>query len=89
MAKIPQPVILGGDFNAAPWSHSVSKLAKVTKTSLLPGLRFAHSIRVIRGLPKVALPIDHILLPEGAKGSAKVGPFIGSDHYPVIATFHF
>lgn len=89
MAKIPGPVIVGGDFNAAAWSHSVTQIAKATKTLVASGVRFTQKTPVLGGHVVVPLPIDHVLVPLSASTTIKVGPHIGSDHRPVIANIFF
>jgi endonuclease/exonuclease/phosphatase (EEP) superfamily protein YafD len=81
LAKLPQPVILAGDFNAAPWSETVRRVARASGTELVPGLRL--TLRMAR-VPM--LPIDHILVSPGLSATdVRVGPVIGSDHLPVVA----
>jgi len=50
---IAGPVIVAGDFNAAPWSHAVSKVAKASRTTVAAGLRMTIKVQ---GVP---IPIDH------------------------------
>ena len=66
LKALPRPIIVGGDFNAAPWSHAVARIAQETGTSVVGGLRMSWRV-----LPKWAasvpmLPLDQILLPAGA-----------------------
>lgn len=88
LEAIPKPVIVGGDFNAAPWSHAVDRIARATETGVTGGLRFTYSGQFTRwGLP-LALPIDHILHPDALSSrNVGLGPDVGSDHRPVIAEF--
>ena len=73
------PVIVAGDFNAAPWSDAVSKVANASRTTVVPGLRMTIEVM---GVP---IPIDHALISKDfCATSAQVGPEIGSDHFPVI-----
>lgn len=86
LQKIPRPVLLAGDFNAAPWSHAVRRMATATDTAIAGGLRFTFHKRLGRWGPSVGLPIDHILLPPEIRPVAiSTGPGVGSDHLPVIA----
>lgn len=79
------PMIVAGDFNAAPWSHAVAKVAKASRTAVVPGLRLTIDVGVFPIVPDVPIPIDHVLLSdELCASSAYVGPEMGSDHYPVI-----
>ena len=71
--------IVAGDFNAAPWSHAVERMAEASRTRVVPGLRM--TIRV-RGVP---IPIDHVLLsPSLCATAARTGPRLGSDHHAVL-----
>lgn len=86
LRNIPRPVILAGDFNAAPWSHAVDRIAQATDTAVAGGLRFSFDIGYRGWWPTIPMPIDHILLPEGlAPLDVTLGPGPGSDHRSVIA----
>ena len=86
LRKIPRPVILAGDFNAAPWSHAVARIAAATDTRVADGLRFSFDIGFRGWWPTVPVPIDHILLPADlAAVDVMLGPGPGSDHRSVIA----
>ena len=79
------PTIIAGDFNAAPWSHAVSKVEKASNTKVVPGIRMTIGVKLYSFLPAVPIPIDHTLLSnEFCAISARVGDPLGSDHYPVI-----
>ncbi len=83
---LPQPVILAGDFNAAPWSHAVTQIAKATNTQVVGGLRFTLQKSLFRGLIPIRLPIDHLLTPKNiAIREIMTGANVGSDHLPVIS----
>jgi len=56
------PVILADDFNAAPWSHAVAKVAEASRTKMVPGIRMTIDVNAIPWLPSVPIPIDHALL---------------------------
>jgi endonuclease/exonuclease/phosphatase (EEP) superfamily protein YafD len=81
-----RPVIVAGDLNATPWSHGFRQLTGPR------GLRDSALGRGVQGswharhwVPRV--PIDHVLVSEGvAVVSRTLGPPIGSDHLPVVAT---
>lgn len=86
LRQLPRPVLLAGDFNAAPWSHAVERIARATDTSVAAGLRFSFGIRFNSWAPPIAIPIDHILLPDGlAPLDVRLGPGPGSDHLSVVA----
>jgi endonuclease/exonuclease/phosphatase (EEP) superfamily protein YafD len=79
--KLGDRLILIGDFNAAPWSWQMMRLAAAS------GLRrhgtFAASWPSL--LPLVL--IDNLLTTPDIKGvSFRTGPFLGSDHLPIVAT---
>lgn len=84
LAALPRPVLIGGDFNAAPWSHAVAALSEATGTRRVPGLRISIHVGALR----IGLPIDHVLAdPLLRPLRAGLGPDIGSDHLPVVAEF--
>ncbi len=82
---LPQPLIIGGDFNSAPWSNSLARVTQMTSTHLAPGLRLTLKLDAIRLPPWPFLPIDHVLLPEGAAADVRIGSPAGSDHLPLVA----
>lgn len=85
---MPRPVVLAGDFNAAPWSEAVARVAGATGTTPVPGLRLTLRMAAGGVGPMPFLPIDHVLLPANVDtGMISVGPPIGSDHLPVVAGF--
>jgi endonuclease/exonuclease/phosphatase (EEP) superfamily protein YafD len=88
-AAMPQPVVLAGDFNAAPWSASVKTVETWTKSDVIPGYRATLWPDVFHNEKTwPALPIDQVLLPAGSVVSqVHVGPFLGSDHRPVVVGF--
>jgi endonuclease/exonuclease/phosphatase (EEP) superfamily protein YafD len=80
-----QAVLVLGDLNITPWSRAFTRM--LDDSGLMDG-------SIGRGLqatwpsvfPPLLIPIDHVLL----KGpivlrSERVGPYVGSDHYPLIA----
>jgi endonuclease/exonuclease/phosphatase (EEP) superfamily protein YafD len=87
----PESVIVAGDFNSTPWSHAMRRYDSATPLRRVT--RAVHTWparRRIAGyvLPFPLLPIDHVF--AGSKFSAdsvRRGPFLGSDHYPVIVEF--
>lgn len=86
LQNIPRPVLLAGDFNAAPWSHAVSRIAAATDTRVAGGLRFTFQLRPSRWAPSIGMPIDHVLLPAGMlPNDINLGPRAGSDHASVVA----
>jgi endonuclease/exonuclease/phosphatase (EEP) superfamily protein YafD len=85
---VPRPVVLAGDFNAAPWSAAVKTVAADTDTRVAPGLRFTLKMGAAGIGPIPFLPIDHVLLPDTASlQMIDKGPSIGSDHLPLLVRF--
>ena len=83
---LPAPVLLGGDFNAAPWSHAAARVAQSTRTRILPGLRFTFHFSLQRRSLPIGMPIDHVLAdPVFSPASLSVSEPVGSDHRAVTA----
>ncbi|OYQ33518.1 hypothetical protein CHU95_14070 [Niveispirillum lacus] len=82
LQELPGPVILSGDFNAAPWSPLVQRikdgggLVRLSTT----GPTWPSSALFI------GIPIDHVFGDAGP-GDARVLADIGSDHRPLLVTF--
>ncbi|MCB0211763.1 MAG: endonuclease/exonuclease/phosphatase family protein [Anaerolineae bacterium] len=79
------PLILLGDFNAAPWSYPMRQLVAATNlqhAALGFGIRPTwYFERIIFGAP-----LDHVFVsPDWAVTSYTIGGDIGSDHTPVMA----
>lgn len=76
-----QPAIVAGDLNATPWSNAFSNLDQV-------GLRRASGLAPTWpavGHGWMGIPIDHVLVtPQWSVVKQEVGPYLGSDHLPVI-----
>lgn len=79
------PTLILGDLNATPWCPPLRRLLADT------GLRnAAGDSRQLAGtwpatVSFLLIPLDHALLGPGlACASYRVGPFIGSDHYPLL-----
>jgi endonuclease/exonuclease/phosphatase (EEP) superfamily protein YafD len=86
LQSIPRPVLLAGDFNAAPWSHAVGRVAAATETEVAGGLRFTFQLWPGRWAPSIGMPIDHVLLPAGISPTqVRLGPGLGSDHRSLVA----
>ena len=87
------PILIGGDFNMVPWSHSVASLARASETKLFDfaGGTFAftyHQDGQNFASPLPRLPIDHVLIPKnGALIKLERRPRLGSDHHGVLAEF--
>jgi endonuclease/exonuclease/phosphatase (EEP) superfamily protein YafD len=88
LRRLPQPVIVAGDFNAAPWSHGVARIAAASGGQVAGGLRFSLWLAPRAYGPFPILPIDHVVLPEGSEAAdVRLGAPAGSDHLPVLARF--
>jgi len=75
------PVIIGGDFNMAPWGQSVRDMSEATGTRLLGPM---HVTIEPRGVP---LSIDHVL--TTGEGRTERRPRLGSDHFGIFAEISF
>lgn len=81
------PVVLIGDLNTTPWNHYFKRLLRRT------GLKDSSQGRGVQPTwpnfnPFLRIPLDHCLYSsEIAVLSKKIGPDVGSDHFPVIVDF--
>ena len=81
LEKLDHPVIVAGDFNMVPWSHSVRQIASATGTGPIgPVLPTYHFAGQSLGL---GISIDHVLAPAG--GTLTRRPGLGSDHMGLLA----
>ncbi len=86
LSKIKEPALISGDFNAAPWSFAVQRVANYSNTKIVKGLRWTieleHNIPLV---PNIKLPIDQLLLSKSivVKHIERKEHF-GSDHYGVL-----
>ncbi len=91
------PTLMIGDLNITPWSPTFARLIDGTRLkdgSRLRGLTPTWAPRSwserVRGFtetlaPLAGLPIDHALASEDiALRASRVGPPVGSDHWPII-----
>lgn len=82
--EAPGPVAAMGDFNATPWSAPMRRLVRTSP------LRYAdlQATTWPTFVPRwLGIKIDHIMLGNGcAVVDYRVGPNLGSDHRPVVAT---
>lgn len=88
--RLPGDTLLAGDFNAAPWSQTVRRVAEAGRLKILRGIgptwldeRLPDMLR-----KTVGLPIDNVLV----RGDLTLTPprrldFVGSDHLPVLVEF--
>lgn len=83
IAKIDGPVVVAGDFNAAPWSAAMHRLSAETgvQPALLPPATWPARAGAF------GVPIDHVLVGGGARLTA-LQPFggdLGSNHRGLLA----
>lgn len=84
LAALDGVVVLGGDFNMVPWSHSMRVITAATNTRRIGVPQYTLPLK---GL--YTLPIDHVLINNNAKPAASSKrPLFGSDHFGVLARFH-
>jgi endonuclease/exonuclease/phosphatase (EEP) superfamily protein YafD len=86
-----QNVLIVGDLNTSPWAHTFRHLIDFTKLkdsqlgfgiqTTWPSFWPRQSFR----LPVPLIPIDHVLVSDNFNViSRRTGPYVGSDHLPVI-----
>ncbi len=85
----PGEVILCGDLNMSPWSPYFWRLLQ--RSGLKNSARgFGLQPSWPTDRPLLRVPIDHCLVSDGVTVSGRqIGPFVGSDHFPVILDFSF
>lgn len=88
------PLIMAGDFNLTPWSWKLNKLCWQLGLARHGTLEMSWpEIRQVRSLGLNAWPVPPLVLidnvltsPDIVGRDFKVGPDLGSDHRPVVAT---
>lgn len=95
--KLGQNLVIVGDLNTSPWSAEFHQLIQRTGLRdsqlgfglqpswpmLMPAIGLRSTPTLITDL--MTIPIDHVLVSQRiAVLSRKTGPFVGSDHLPVI-----
>jgi endonuclease/exonuclease/phosphatase (EEP) superfamily protein YafD len=80
IASAGAPVILAGDLNSTPWSYSFQDLISATGLSARSFPATWPSF-----LGPFGIPIDHVLAKGAAIQAIQAGPYVGSDHRPVLA----
>jgi len=88
VAAVPGPCVVAGDFNATPWS---APFRGFTAGSGLVDTAVGRGIQPTwhAGLWPLRIPIDHIFVSRGSTVlDRRVGPHVGSDHFPIEAEFH-
>lgn len=79
--------ILAGDFNAAPWSHAVKRVADMTGLKMISGLKFSWAPRlrnartISKHFPDVPNSIGQLQLPDWMINlQNSFGPILPIDH---------
>lgn len=80
LSSLNGPVIVGGDFNMAPWGQAVRDISEATGTNQIGPSRI--TIRPY-GIP---LSIDHIY--ATGEGATNLRPLFGSDHHGLLAVIN-
>jgi endonuclease/exonuclease/phosphatase (EEP) superfamily protein YafD len=77
------PVIVIGDYNTTPWSANYRRFRDAS--GLIDSLQgFGPQASWPVFVPYAGLPIDHVMVSPGiVTRNRRVGPFVGSDHFPV------
>lgn len=83
LRRIEGPIILSGDFNAAPWSDPLAMLARAADLAPPPSHPATWPVR----LGPLGVPIDNMF----SRGTARIetiesGEAYGSNHRPLLAT---
>lgn len=89
LRELPDPAIIGGDFNAVAWSTTVRTYAALSGTRPVRGIGPTWLHRRIGAAWKawVGLPIDHVLTSHlEVEGARRLAP-TASDHLPVLVRF--
>lgn len=84
LRELEGDIIVAGDFNMVPWSHTMQEYERAANASLIPGLRGSLPLT----WDVFWIPIDHILLADGFRGSAEMRGFFGSDHRGIVGRFN-
>lgn len=87
--QLKPPLLIAGDFNAAPWSHIVNKVSMSSNTKIVNGVRWSIDIgKLFPTLSIMKLPIDHVLLSEDIfTRYCQSENSLGSDHFPIMSEY--
>lgn len=94
VAKEPGPVLVMGDFNTTPSAlpfYNLLKTANLQRVAcggLVAGTwrPIDWSGTAMDKIPGLKVTIDHVLVRDLEVQACKVGPDVGSDHFPLIVT---
>jgi endonuclease/exonuclease/phosphatase (EEP) superfamily protein YafD len=90
LAGLTRPVLVAGDFNAAPWSVAVRAYAAASGTAPVSGIgaTWLHRALPQALTPFAGLPLDNVLVSSDvAVVEARRLPSTRSDHRPVLLRF--
>ena len=76
-------VLIAGDFNMVPWSHTLRQIAQATTSRRAGNVLYTFPMK--DGL--ITLPIDHVLVPGHFATESQLRHLLGSDHLGVLARF--
>ncbi|WP_114391628.1 endonuclease/exonuclease/phosphatase family protein [Oleisolibacter albus] len=82
LQALPGPVVLTGDFNAAPWSGLMADFAAASGLHRLAPTQTTWPV----WLGPFGIPIDHVFGSTGVSAEARALGNVGSDHRPVAAS---
>ncbi|PRD45819.1 endonuclease [Phyllobacterium phragmitis] len=90
LARLGEPMLIAGDFNAAPWSNAVRQIEAASGTHHVSGIgpTWLHWALPTGLTRHIGLPLDQVLASSGIDiaGVTTLGP-VGSDHLPVRLDF--
>jgi len=91
LERLKGPVLLAGDFNAAPWSDAAKRIAKYSGTQLTPGLHLTWlplNLGIEEFTRWIGLPLDNTSYSKNFTLQKRyVLEFAGSDHRTVVSEF--
>ncbi|PHQ99935.1 MAG: endonuclease [Marinosulfonomonas sp.] len=84
LVALEGPVVLGGDFNMVPWSHTMRSITAATDTQRVGAPKYTFWLAKY-----YSLPIDHVLINTNSRpADTWKRPQLGSDHNGVLARFY-
>lgn len=84
LASVGRDGVVVGDFNSAPWTFAVRRLAEAANVRLVSAATGTWPTSV--PWPALRLPLDQLYLGGCSQArSVRSGPQLGSDHLPLIA----
>ncbi|MCE7029109.1 endonuclease/exonuclease/phosphatase family protein [Jiella avicenniae] len=90
LPKLRMPVLIAGDFNAAPWSATVQRYAEASRTRPATGIGPTWLTGALPDplRPLVGLPLDNVLASHGVRLlSLTRQEATASDHLPILVAF--